>query len=81
MKYFNKPLINHAFCIIIRFVFRKTSKKVNSRKIQRMYSYPFLEFSKIVAADVRSLLPASINQVGYKSVVGAHFDLKKFQIR
>ena len=40
-----------------------------------MYSYPFLEFSKFVAADVRSRLPANLKEVGYKSVIEAIFDL------
>ena len=36
-----------------------------------------MEFSTIVAADNRSLLPAKLNEVGIKNLIGALFDFKK----
>ena len=46
-----------------------------------MYVYPFFDFLKVVAADVRSPLPANLNEVIYKGVCGAFFDLKMSQIQ
>ena len=41
-----------------------------------MYTYLFKLFSKIVVADVRSLLPANLNEVGNNSLFGTRFELK-----
>ena len=65
MKYFKKPQINQAFCIVIRFIFQKTGKKLitGNSYWKRRYNYYFLEFSKIVATAVRSLLPLNLSEV------------------
>ena len=82
MKHINKQQINQAFCIIIRLFFEKKEKTYFRKTLMgRKYSYLFMNFSKAVASDVRSLLPGFINQVGHKSLFGAFFDLKKFQTR
>ena len=44
--------------------------------MKQIYSYLFLGVSKIVAADVRSLLSANLNQVGYKAFL-EHFLIYK----
>ena len=77
MKYFNKPQINHALFVISYF--SKTGNNLISENSYRkqMYNYPFKEFSKIVAADVRLLLPANLNEVVNKSLFGTLFELKK----
>ena len=76
MKNFNEPKVSHAFSNIIRFIIQKIGKNMipeNSDR-KRMYGYPFwnslfctaiffLEISKIVAADVESLVPGNINEV------------------
>ena len=66
MKYFKKPQINQPFCIIIRFIFKKPAKKLitGNSYWKRTYNYHFLEFSKIVATAVRSLLPLNLSEVG-----------------
>ena len=67
MKYFNKQQTNHALCVIFSLFFENL-QKFNFRNFYRkqMYSYHFKEFSKIVAAEVRPLLPANLNEVGNK---------------
>ena len=80
MKGSNKPQINHSFCIIIRFIFRKPVKIEFHKTLGSEGNAIFLEFSTIVAEDVRSLFPSSLNRVENKSVFGAFFDLKNHKL-
>ena len=67
------------FGLIIRFVLQKNRQKFNSRKLKKGSegTVMFFEFSTTVSADVRSFIPAKLNQAGYESVLGAFIKTKK----
>ena len=45
-----------------------------------MYSYLCRGFQKTVAADVRSILPVNLNEVGKKAYLEPFLSSKKYQI-
>ena len=76
MKYFIKTIINDANCVIIELSFQKTRKILIVLEEAKAQIVSF-EVSKVVPADVWSLLPAYLNKMVYNAYLKP-FLIKKF---